>query len=43
MVLFGLIEMTALTLVLTVLIFWRHRENIDRIRKGTESKIGQKG
>uniref|UniRef100_A0A2A3K0W1 TRAP transporter small permease protein n=1 Tax=Alloyangia mangrovi TaxID=1779329 RepID=A0A2A3K0W1_9RHOB len=43
MVLFGQIEMTALTLVLTVLIFWRHRENIDRIRKGTESKIGQKG
>ncbi|SDH91231.1 glycerol-3-phosphate 1-O-acyltransferase PlsY [Alloyangia pacifica] len=43
MVLFGQIEMTALTLLLTALIFWRHRENIDRIRKGTESKIGQKG
>lgn len=43
MVLFGQIEMTALTLVLTALIFWRHHENIDRIRKGTESKIGQKG
>ncbi|WP_353473800.1 glycerol-3-phosphate 1-O-acyltransferase PlsY [Salipiger sp. H15] len=43
MVLFGQIEMTALTLVLTALIFWRHRSNIDRIRKGTESKIGQKG
>lgn len=25
-----------------LLIFWRHKENIDRLRKGTESKIGQK-
>ncbi|MGB7431961.1 MAG: glycerol-3-phosphate 1-O-acyltransferase PlsY [Ahrensia sp.] len=28
--------------VLTVLIFWKHRENIARLRKGTEGKIGQK-
>ncbi|TNE56906.1 MAG: glycerol-3-phosphate 1-O-acyltransferase [Alphaproteobacteria bacterium] len=24
------------------LIFWRHKENIERLRQGTESKIGQK-
>ena len=24
-------------------ILWRHRENIDRLRRGEESKIGQKG
>ncbi|MEI8188548.1 MAG: glycerol-3-phosphate acyltransferase, partial [candidate division NC10 bacterium] len=24
------------------LIFWRHRENIERLRHGTEGKIGQK-
>lgn len=36
---------TALLLggILTVLVFWRHRENIARIRAGTESRIGQKG
>ncbi|WP_420012554.1 glycerol-3-phosphate 1-O-acyltransferase PlsY [Tateyamaria sp.] len=28
--------------LLTVLVFWRHRENIKRIRAGTEPKIGQK-
>ena len=31
-----------LGLVLTLLVFWRHRENIARIRAGTEPKIGQK-
>ncbi|WP_424985155.1 glycerol-3-phosphate 1-O-acyltransferase PlsY [Microbulbifer sp. S227A] len=29
--------------VVTLLVFWRHRENIRRIRAGTESRIGQKG
>ncbi|SPH20043.1 Glycerol-3-phosphate acyltransferase [Ascidiaceihabitans donghaensis] len=29
-------------IVLTLLIFWRHRANISRIRAGTEPKIGQK-
>lgn len=29
--------------VLLVLIFWKHRENIARLRNGTEGKIGQKG
>ena len=28
---------------MTALVFWRHRENIARLRGGTESKIGQKG
>lgn len=29
--------------LVTILVFWRHRENIARIRAGTESRIGQKG
>lgn len=35
---------TALILgaVLTILVFWRHRANIHRIRAGTEPRIGQK-
>jgi glycerol-3-phosphate acyltransferase PlsY len=28
--------------VLTLLLFWRHRENIQRLLRGTEGKIGQK-
>lgn len=31
-----------LSILLTVIVFWRHRENIARIRAGTEPKIGQK-
>jgi acyl phosphate:glycerol-3-phosphate acyltransferase len=31
-----------LGVILTLLIFWRHRENIKRIRAGTEPKIGAK-
>jgi glycerol-3-phosphate acyltransferase PlsY len=31
-----------LCLALTVIVFWRHRANIKRIREGTEPKIGQK-
>ena len=31
-----------LSAVLTLLVFWRHRENIARLRAGTEPKIGQK-
>jgi glycerol-3-phosphate acyltransferase PlsY len=30
-----------LMIVLTALIWWRHRENIRRILAGTESKIGK--
>lgn len=43
MVLFGYGEMLLLGIALTLLIFWRHRANISRIRAGTESRIGQKG
>jgi glycerol-3-phosphate acyltransferase PlsY len=32
-----------LYLLLTVIVIWRHRANIRRIRAGTEPKIGQKG
>lgn len=32
-----------LGVVLTILIFWRHRANISRIKAGTEPRIGQKG
>lgn len=31
-----------LGVILTLLIYWRHRENIRRIRAGTEPRIGQK-
>lgn len=31
-----------LGIALTLLIFWRHRGNIERLRAGTEPKIGQK-
>lgn len=31
----------ALSIVLTVLVFWRHRANLVRIKAGTEPKIGQ--
>jgi acyl phosphate:glycerol-3-phosphate acyltransferase len=31
-----------LGMILTLLVFWRHRENIARIRAGTEPKIGAK-
>ncbi len=29
--------------VLTIIVFWRHRANIARIKAGTEPKIGKKG
>lgn len=29
--------------VMSAIILWRHRENIGRLRRGAESKIGQKG
>jgi glycerol-3-phosphate acyltransferase PlsY len=34
---------TTMIAFMTVLIVWRHRENIARLKTGTESKIGQKG
>ncbi len=41
-VLLGYGDAFVMAAVLTLLIYWRHRENISRIRAGTESKIGQK-
>ncbi len=35
-------EMFFLGVALTVLIYWRHRENIKRLEAGTEPKIGRK-
>ncbi|MEO0864904.1 MAG: glycerol-3-phosphate 1-O-acyltransferase PlsY [Pseudomonadota bacterium] len=35
-------EALILGVILTLLIYWRHRENIRRIKAGTEPRIGQK-
>jgi glycerol-3-phosphate acyltransferase PlsY len=35
-------EYVYLLVIVTVLSFWRHRTNIERLLKGNESKIGQK-
>ena len=35
-------QMLIMGVLLTLLVFWRHRENIARLRAGTEPKIGQK-
>lgn len=42
LVLFGYGYMLVLGIALTLLIYWRHRENIARIKAGTEPKIGRK-
>ncbi len=39
---FGFGQAFLLGIVLTLLVFWRHRENIARIKAGTEPKIGKK-
>ncbi len=36
------IDLIVLATVLTALIYWRHRENLARIKAGTEPKIGRK-
>ena len=41
-VMFMPLAATAMVAFMTVLIFWRHRENIARLRNGTEGRIGQK-
>jgi len=41
-VLLGDINALLLAAVLTVLVYWRHKDNIARIRAGTEPKIGTK-
>ncbi|MBO9463603.1 glycerol-3-phosphate 1-O-acyltransferase PlsY [Tropicibacter sp. R15_0] len=35
-------DLLLMGLALTMLIYWRHRENIARIKAGTEPKVGQK-
>lgn len=42
MVMLGAGNALMLGIVLTLLIFWRHRTNIRRIKAGTEPKIGKK-
>lgn len=41
-VLLGNGNILTLCILLTMLVFWRHRANISRIKAGTETKIGQK-
>jgi glycerol-3-phosphate acyltransferase PlsY len=43
MVVFGHGQMVALCALLSVMIFWRHSENIKRLLAGTEPRIGKKG
>ncbi len=38
----GRVPFVVLGGVLAVLVIWRHRDNIDRIRRGTEPRIGQR-
>jgi glycerol-3-phosphate acyltransferase PlsY len=39
---FGQPELASLSVVLTLLLFYAHRENIKRLQAGTEGKIGEK-
>lgn len=39
---FGYVQERDLFVILTVLVIWKHTENIKRLIAGTESKIGQK-
>lgn len=42
MFMMGRPELILMGLILTGLIYWRHRANLDRIKAGTEPKFGQK-
>jgi glycerol-3-phosphate acyltransferase PlsY len=39
----GVEEAALVTAVMTVITYWRHKANIERLISGTEGKIGQKG
>jgi len=39
---FGHVEIVALLTACSLLVFWKHRENIERIIKGTEPRVGSK-
>lgn len=41
-VVLGHFRLAALALVIGALVFWKHRANIERLKAGTEPKIGQK-
>jgi len=41
--LLGSAELTTASGVMTAILFWRHRSNIQNLLNGTESRIGQKG
>lgn len=43
MLVFGQGQMMLLGILLTLLVYWRHAENIKRLKAGTEPKIGNKG
>lgn len=43
MVILGQSEAFLLGVLLTLIVFWRHRDNIRRMRAGEEPRIGQKG
>ena len=43
LLLLGQSSLAALTFFLVCVLWWKHRENILRLRSGTEGKIGQKG
>jgi acyl phosphate:glycerol-3-phosphate acyltransferase len=38
----GRVELVVLFLALALLVLWRHRGNIERLRRGEEPKVGQK-
>jgi len=40
--LFGLAPVTPAVAAMALMLVWRHRENIGRLRAGTESRLGQK-
>lgn len=42
MLVFGFGQMMILGVILTLLVYWRHSENIKRLKAGTEPKIGKK-
>lgn len=39
----GAVDAAALFIVLTLIVLWKHRENITRLLGGTEPRVGQKG
>jgi len=40
--LFGLVPVTPAVAAMALMVLWRHRENIGRLLRGTESRLGQK-